>query len=466
MKRLRPIIGNSLQQRLLVQLAVVFVLLAFGLYWSVRTVAGGVANAAQDGLLGSSAIAIAEQLKLVNGQPYVDLPYSAFATLATSGEERVFYSVRGTDGTLVTGYEILPTHAEIGSVDQPAFYLTTVDDEQVRAVALTRRILSGGASVDLTVTVAQTRDSYQALSAQIALAAALVGTGFLVVAGALGFAAVRHALAPLRGLGEVLSQRQADDFEALRAPVPSEVQPLVDALNGFVERLRITLSTSERFITQAAHRIRTPLAVLSAETELAHRDAQEPDMLERLQRVLDATHQTSRVTSQLLSQAMVAYRSAQREISVVNVRALAESAWHDIDAAADAKTIDVSIDVEPRLALPGDEIALAEALRNLFDNAVKYSPEFAEVRVTASDDQTGNVTIAVEDTGPGIAAGERVAVTETFVRGSDQGDVGGSGLGLAIVRQVVQSHGGRLELDDATGGGLVVRLHLPMTQSG
>ncbi len=450
----------SLQRRLVIQLSILALLLAVALFLAVRWIAAIAANVNQDGLLGASAISISEQLELVDGKPFVDMPYSALSILATYGEHRIFYAVRAADGGLITGYDEVQPYDGKMDLDTPEYFTTEVMGLEVRATTITKRLLGENAS-EVTVTVTQTREEYAQIRDNLALAAAVVGAGFLFLAGLLGFPVVRSALKPLTILGESLAKRDASNFRPLDQEVPSELRPFVKSLNDFIERLRSTLTTSENFITEAAHRIRTPLAVLSAEAELAGRDTDLATMRQRIGKIRRTAAATSRITSQLLSQAMIAYRANQRARETVVLSDIVAMALRDTDAAADARTIDFVVDVPRDLTFEGDGIAMLEALRNLLDNAVKYAPEGSEVLVSAKYGDEGRVCIQVDDAGPGIPASDRDRVVRRFERGADGPAVDGTGLGLSIVREVAQNHGGTLVLETSSQGGLAACLSVP-----
>lgn len=450
----------SLRRRLLVQLSIGFAILAFALFLSVRFVASSSASLTQDTLLGASATSISQEIRIVNGKPFVDLPYSALATLGVAGNDRVFYSVRHLEGTLLTGYEGLIEDVKPKVATKPQFLTSEYQAVEIRAAVLNRTLFHQGQRFELVVTVAQTRDAYHQLTDSIALSAAAAGAGFFVIAGLLGMIAISNALSPLRVIGEALAKRETNDFSPIEASSPTEVKPLIDALNAFIVQLRTTFETSEQFILEAAHRIRTPLAAVSAQTELAHRAARSDAMRKRLARALRSARQTTRVTTQLLNQAMITYRSTRAPIEEVSLETVIKAAIHDLDAAADLRAMDFDIEIEPDLTLFGDEIALTEAIRNLVDNAIKYGPEGGDIMIKAVGLTVDTIQLTIEDQGPGIAEEEIGHVVGRFSRGSNVGRIVGSGLGLSIVRQVVSTHGGDMFLEKAAGGGLSVRLTL------
>ncbi len=451
--------GWSLRRRLLGQLLLVFAGLAVLLYLSVQAVAGRAADATQDNILGASAIAIAEQVRVVAGAITVDLPYAALEMLGLAGEDRVFYRIAsGRDG-VITGYEDLPGGAAPASEDTPQFFTALYRGDTVRVATVRRSILIGGTRETILITVAQTREAHGALTTNIALSAAAVGGGFLALAGLLAWIAISRTLKPVQEIERALAARASDDFSALETPAPREIVPLIDAINDFVERLRTTLDTSQQFIAEAAHRIRTPLAALKAQAEVSLKAGPHKTSEESLRRMLRAADETSQLTTQLLTQAMVAYRAERAERQRLSLAELARTAARDLEVSAEMRGIDFRMSLAEGAEILGDEIALLEAIRNLLDNAIKYGPADDFVEITVAAEPAPEVTVT--DHGPGIPRKDRDLVFERFRRGAVENNTLGSGLGLSIVRQVMRAHRGRIRLEDNAPQGLKVRLTFP-----
>ena len=449
----------SLRRRLIGQLLLVFAGLAVLLYFSVQAVAGRAADATQDNILGASAIAIAEQVRAVEGAITVDLPYAALEMLGLAGEDRVFYRVASGRGALITGYPDLPDTALPGSEDTPLFFTARYRGDTVRVASVRRSILTGGARETVFITVAQTREAHGALTVSIALSAAGVGGGFLALAGLLAWIAISRALKPVQEIERAIAARASDDFSPLETAAPREILPLVDAINAFVERLRLTLDTSQQFIAEAAHRIRTPLAALKAQAEVSLKAGPEQTSEESLRRMLRAADETSQLTTQLLTQAMVAFRAERAERQRLSLASLARTAARDLEVAAEMRGIDFRMDLTEDVGIEGDEIALLEAIRNLLDNAIKYGPPDDYIAISVRADPAPE--IAVADHGPGVPRQDRDKVLERFRRGAVGEDTLGSGLGLSIVRQVMRAHRGRVRLEDNSPQGLCARLVFP-----
>jgi len=436
----------SLRQRLLGQLLLVFSGLAVLLYLSVQAVAGRAADSTQDTILGASAIAIAEQVRVSEGLLTLDLPYAALEMLGLSGEERVFYRVATGAGQVITGYGDLPSGSLPPQEDVPRFFTSSYRGDTVRVATARRSILTGEQRETVLISVAQTRESFGTLASNIALSAAGVGLGFLALAGLLAWIAISRALKPVRAIERVLAARASDDFSPIETAAPREIAPLIEAINDFVERLRHTLDTSQQFIAEAAHRIRTPLAALKAQAEVALKAGEGQASRENLLRMRRAADETSQLTTQLLTQAMVAYRAERAERQRLSLADLARTAVRDLEVAAEMRGIDFRLDLEDGAEILGDEIALLEAIRNGLDNAIKYGPPDDYIEVTVRAGKTPEIVIA--DHGPGITARERDLVFERFRRGGAGAGTMGSGLGLSILRQVMLAHRGRVRLED------------------
>ncbi len=449
----------SLRQRLLGQLLLVFSGLAVLLYLSVQAVAGRAADSTQDTILGASAIAIAEQVRVADGTLTVDLPYAALEMLGLSGEDRVFYRIATAGGDLITGYEDLPSGTLPPQEDVPRFFTADYRGDTVRVATARRSVLTSDQRATVLISVAQTRESFGILASNIALSAAGVGLGFLALAGLLAWIAITRALKPVRAIERALAERASDDFSPIETAAPREIAPLIDAINDFVERLRLTLDTSQQFIAEAAHRIRTPLAALKAQAEVALKAGEGKVSSESLQRMRRAADETSQLTTQLLTQAMVAYRAERAERQRLSLAGLARTAVRDLEVTAEMRGIDFRLDLEEGAEILGDEIALLEAIRNGLDNAIKYGPPDDYIAVLVRAGKTPEIVIA--DHGPGIPREERDLVFQRFRRGGAGGEAMGSGLGLSIVRQVMLSHRGRVHLEDNEPQGLRLRLTFP-----
>lgn len=451
--------GNppSLRRRILTLAAVMLLVAAALLVTFIRGYAERASDQALDRLLSAAALSIAGAVLVEDGAVLVELPFAAFAMV--SGQERVFYSVRGPRGEHVTGYPELAPDAPLAASVDPIFTDITHDGEPVRLVQLGRLISTSEGTGWVTIMVAETRGARQALAAEI-VGAALVPVGVLtLLALALVWMVVGRAFAPLAVIDHALRQRRPDDLSQIDVPVPVEVQRLVGGLNHFMARLEKSMARMGGLVAEAAHQVRNPLASLRAQSELALNEADEAQLRARVARIHDSAVEASHLVTQLLMDATISHRMETGEAQSLSVTVLVDEVVGRLDP-----------DLRPRMrtgfgegaetaVMQGDRVGLREMLRNLIGNALAYTD--GPIDVTASVGQDGMIRLAVQDRGPGIPDAEKGRVLERFVRGAGVEGKVGSGLGLAIAKRVVEGHGGRLILQDRAGGGLEVIALLP-----
>jgi two-component system sensor histidine kinase TctE len=238
---------------------------------------------------------------------------------------------------------------------------------------------------------------------------------------------------------------------------------VVEALNGLFARLDNALSSHRRFVANAAHQLRTPLAGLHTQAELALRETDR----EALQRSLEQLHQASGRASHLINQLMSLARLEPRtgrplQLEQLDLNELARSTTARWVPRALNADIDLGFESSGRaLGVLGDRLLLEELLGNLIDNAMRYTPRAGEATVRVSETDKSPV-LSVEDNGPGIPEDERILVLERFHRGRNAQQSPGSGLGLAIVREIAQTHGASVLIEAGPGGrGTAIRIKFP-----
>ncbi len=458
MKRGTP----SLQLRLILQLLGVAALLAVVLYLTVRTVANQAAEATQDGVLGAATLAIAERLQGGEEIVGVDLPYEAFSILGSISADRVFYRIDAGVKTL-TGYADLPLPDTAGPSMAPVFYTRAFRDTEVRIAAVSRTVLVNRQPVPVLVLVAQTRQGQETIARSVAQRAAALGLGFFALAAALSLLAAKSTLRPINRLAEAVGRRGPQDLRFVDHPTPSELKPLITALNGFIARLRAGLSRTETFIAEAAHHIRTPLAVVRTRAEIAMRQSESEDTRDALRSVIRAVDESSRSAGQLLAHATVVYRSDRLIDQRVDLVPLLQDLVNAFRPTADLRDMDLMLSLpNDSVTVTGDRPLVETALRNILDNAVKYSADETVVDLSVTTEGSDAVII-VADRGRGLSGEDQARLSRRFVRGENAGDVVGSGLGLTIVEEVAAAHGGSFTLIERDGGGTCARLSLPLS---
>ncbi|GHF07992.1 sensor histidine kinase [Aliiroseovarius zhejiangensis] len=453
-------ISGSIRRRLFIQLALVAAVLSLAFFLVVRGVAERAAEGTQDDILSASATAIADSLRSEDGRVTLDLPYSALSMLGSINEDRVFYRVV-SDGRTLTGYADLPQPNVPPRISTPSVETLTYRGDEIRAVSVTRPVGTGVNAAQVVVTVAQTRQGLAAISRQITATATGIGVGFFLLATALSLWAAGSALAPITRITGSVTRRGPTDLRPVQANAPDELVPLINALNSFMGRLRASLSRTEDFIAEAAHRVRTPLATVRAQAEITHRKLNKPEHKQAIREMIRAIDESSRSAGQMLDHAMVTFRADSLAQDALDLRALMEETCDRLAPTADLKDITIRRDLGPDpVAFTGDGILLQAALQNILDNAIKYSPDDSDI--TARLTLNGSITLSITDQGRGFGDTNLSDLTTRYMRGANVGDIVGSGLGLTIADEVAKAHGGRLEISPNTKGeGACVSLIFP-----
>jgi signal transduction histidine kinase len=271
---------------------------------------------------------------------------------------------------------------------------------------------------------------------------------------------VRSGLLPLQ---RVASEVQRRDVHSL-APIattnlPLEVAPLVQELNRLLIRLDAAFQTQRAFIADAAHELRSPLTAVRLDLQLLDRAPDERARIEARADLGAAVERAIHLVEQLLTLARNEPRDERGALSPVALEAVVADGIADAHALAAARHIDLELEAEANTVVLGDRDALRTLVRNLVDNAVRYTPQGGRVHVRTGKSSQGAV-LEVTDSGPGIPAADRARVLDRFYRRASAPQ-GGSGLGLAIVKAIADRHGARVVLEDAPGGGLRVSVSFP-----
>jgi two-component system, OmpR family, sensor histidine kinase QseC len=360
------------------------------------------------------------------------------------------FVVTRADGTLVAkslhGPEMLLT-------DQPGY--TDIDHEGNRW----RSLMLTTANGEYGIRVAQLTHLLDEEALEIATEAVFPMLLFIPVLLGLIYFSVRHGLKPLDDLAGEVAARSPESLHALdHSRAPREAQPLVIALNRLLQRLGNALGNERRFTADAAHELRTPLAAIRIQAQVAIASADASERQHALHQVVAGTDRATRLVEQLLRLARLDPLARVPDPQSVDIVALMHDAINTSTVrewAARRDDIRVEAAAEP-VVVAGDADLLAVALRNLIDNAVRYTAPGCEIVVFARYEY-GEPVLGVRDSGPGVREEELPRLIERFYRGHDPG-AEGSGLGLAIVRRIAELHGARLKVDNIAAGGFIARL--------
>lgn len=420
--------------------------------------AKSIANEPFDRSLEDRVTVLAQQVKEMNGELSAQLPFAARDMLRADDIDNVYFQISGPKHELVAGDSDLPLPED---EEAPVPWAVLMRDAQVRnaevRIAYTYVNLqpntmlgqSNAAPHYALVQVAETTEKRRLLANQIIKGVILPEFIILPVAIALLWFALSRGLSPLTTLQENIRARRPDDLSPIDSRgVPEEISPLVRSLNDMLARLAQSIQSQKRFIADAAHQMKTPLAGMRMQSELALRQDARDEIQRSLQQLAKSSTAATRLVNQLLALARAENDSPQATPLVnLELNALARSTVQDWFAAAQARMIDLGFEAaDTPLDIAGNVTMLREMLSNLIDNALRYTPSGGSVTVRVRQDPTRWLAIVeVEDNGPGIPPGERDLVFDRFYRilGSESE---GSGLGLAIVREIAQRHAAEVDL--------------------
>ncbi|MGV2289693.1 sensor histidine kinase [Trinickia sp. YCB016] len=449
----------SLRARLLLWLLLPLALFVFVTGRMSYDAARQTADLLQDNALLSSARTIIEDVDWENGALTANIPPAALEIFESPYQDQVFYKVIVGRDRLLGGSPDLALPA--GHARFPVFYNTTLGELPIRAVAYERQLYDSGRAEQVTVIVGKTQASRQAMIEDLwrpQLVRQWLMLALVVVLVPFG---LTMELRPLMKLKDDVADREPMELEPIRVHhLPSELRPIVDAINQCIARLKLHTTTQRQFIADAAHQLRTPLTLLDTQVQCASQcDLRDPALTEALTGIRRTSQKMADMTSQLLLLAQAESVSLPRMQARVDLAAVVSSVLEELVVAAQQRQIDLGAELDDGLYVAGSESLLAALVSNLVDNAIRYTHEGGSVTALCRRDG-GEVVLQVVDNGPGIPAEARAHVFERFYRVSS--DVEGSGLGLAIVHQIALSHGGTVTMTPGAGRiGLVMTVRLP-----
>ena len=428
------------------------------------------ANGAYDRTLLASAKVIAEQLDVEGFDEQAGLratvPYSALEAFESDSRSRMVYRVSATDGEMVSGYAGLPFwRGKLPPQTRYAalvdFYDTLYDGRPVRAAVLLQPVTSATGRGMAVIQVAETLELRESLARELLVhtlsrQALLVAVVVLVVVGV-----VQLTTRPVRRLTEELKDRPDNDLTPLpAADAPRELVPLIDATNQVMGRLAHLLGSQKRFVRDAAHQLRTPLAVLKTQVQSALRGDLDP--MQALREMNGTVDRATTLANKMLSLANIEQLRNQPPARVCDLADEVRAVALDLAPLLAEKKIDFEIETQACGVL-SNEWMLHELSRNLLHNAIRHVPRGGDVRVRVALDGTSAV-LSVSDTGPGIAPELQARLFQPFSPGDPRR---GSGLGLAICQEIVRTLDGEIQLRNREHGGRVhgldVTVRLPAT---
>lgn len=449
--------------------------------------AAGYARRAIDASLSQASHTLARQVKPMGDGLLIDFPRAAQDVLEADPKDRLLYTVSTPPGQFILGNNRLPAPPPIASprLDDPYFYdgeLAPLPGASAHQVPLRLRVAAlylaygerGSPQQTMLVQVARSSANREELARAIAVDTLLPLSALMLLMTMIVWAGIRAGLAPLERLRREVEARAPDDLTPLQLDTaPVELRSLARALNQLLASVQHSVVTQRRFISDAAHQLRTPLAGLKSQTELALQANRDEEQRARLQRVQQSAARSAHLVNQLLTLARAEPESAlAQERSPLELRRFVHDLTAELVPRALRAGVDLGVDGgvgeappddAPPIVVHANALLLREALSNLIDNALQYAGHGAVVTVRVAS-EAGRALVDVEDNGPGIDEADRARVFERFVRATAHGN--GCGLGLPIVKEIIERHQGLVELQALQPQGLRVRLHLPLAAPG
>ncbi|MEZ2329521.1 sensor histidine kinase [Mesorhizobium sp. RCC_202] len=446
---------NSLRLQLLAWVVLPLVGLATINLWTSHRNALATADLVTDRMLMGSARAIAERVAVADGVLDATIPPAAIEMFDTGDQDSVYYHVKTAGGRLLTGYPNLPEAPKSSSTE------ASYRDHRLRLLTFSHTVVGAGNDSPITVTVGVSLAGHDAMVRRLWFGAFAQQLALVAIAGLFVLLGLHRGLAPLIRLRDAVRSPSRSDLDPVEvAGAQNEIRPLIDALNAYMARVRAQMAAQRRFIANAAHQLRTPLALLSTQASYALRETASDQRQEALVALQASSGKLARLAEQLLTLSRAEPGSRRPRADRID---LTEAARHVLEAQAPAaikRGIDLGLDETGPVPVIGDGTMLREMIVNLVDNALRYTPAGGTVTVKlATLDSQAVLTVC--DDGPGIPPEEREHVFERFYRLPGAAE-DGSGLGLAIVREVVENAGGSVTLADGAARGLMVEVRLPL----
>ncbi|MYM26098.1 sensor histidine kinase [Duganella sp. FT135W] len=440
----------SLRRQLLIHLAIPL-LAVLGLGG-----AGGMLIARQVGYqvhdqwLLDSAMTLASQVKSDGREVKLILPVTAIQMFEWDRVDHIYWQATSQQQGLLLGNAELPPPPPPMLKSKPQFYDAIADGQPVRVVAIDWPA-PDGINDTVRILVAETMHKRESVAAKIFSQWAPLQIGVLVLAAAFIWLAVTRNLRKVDSVAAHLGAYETGSLTPIADAerMPAEIAPLISAINGLLAKLGTEQESQKRFISNAAHQLRTPLATLQIQTQRVSRERDPLKHSEALDDVHRAVTRLHHVTHQLLT-LMRSEQQTEKHLKLAQLD-LADIARQEVERWADSaleKEIDLGYEgPEHGLTITGESNLLRELIGNLIDNAIRYQTAGGTVTLILEDNP---VTLSVDDDGPGIPEAERGLVLERFYRGSTSEMAGGCGLGLPIAYEIAARHGAQLSITSGT----------------
>ncbi len=451
-------ISKQLLKWLLIPMLILLVLDSSALYHFANKL---VREAFDRGLL-STANDIDQFLEKSSAYKLVELDRNTQKALLSDASDNVYYSVKDESGQPLIGEAGIEYKKELQDdfiTAYTIYYFSEFNHQKVRVILMPAKINVADKKINVYIQVAETLNNRNRLSKQILAWILVPQLILLIAAGILLWVGVKRGLNPLWAVNDALAQRSYSDLEPIKlVNVPIEISRLVDSVNELMAKLNHAIHSQNRFIADAAHQLRTPLAGTRAQIELANQSKSIPEIKNRLYKISISTERLIHLINQLL----ILAKNQPEAIHQINFEAIdlvnfVKTVASEFNLGVSEKDILLTyIGTDEKITISGDKSGLHNLIYNLIDNAIRYTPYGGNVTLNVTRQGEG-VCFIIEDNGMGIPEHEQTIVFERFYRGNQATDFG-TGLGLAIVKEIVALHKAKIVMESVNNVGTKISI--------
>jgi two-component system, OmpR family, sensor histidine kinase TctE len=411
------------------------------------------ANLAYDRALYRKALALSDQIVNDNGKITINLPQIARDLIEFDEEDDIYFRIIGPSGDLINTNSTLPLAKHLPGYDKHLYYESKLGDDKIRIVVYHLPLDESNINIsakNIYVLVGETMQKRHLMTNEIILGMVVPQLIIIVLVSILLFYGIKRGLKPLKKIQSDLKLRDVNDLSPLESALaPEEVKPLLDAFNDLLTKVKHNVSQQQRFISDASHQLKTPLAGLKTQAELAIREKDPEKIKHALSQINQASTNLSHLVTQLLS-----LSKAEPDGTVfltlgkIDIVLLAQELTGENVNLAIKKEIDLEFSSNTKSALiSGNAILIKELMQNLIDNAIRYTPKGGKV-VIGIQSEEHRIDFYVQDNGIGIAPKHQAQIFERFYRVLGTSEEG-CGLGLTIVKEIAERHHATINLISA-----------------
>ena len=440
----------SIKNRLLIQFGLATLVISVILYTLIKSIINQVIISTQDKLLSAAVNSISEKFYVDKNELSLDLPYDTFSLIGSISDDKIFYRIDLNDKFL-TGYEDFPIGQKFGNLREPIFDNIYYNNQNIRVASAQQSIFFNGQNNEVFVSIGQTLNLKENILFKVTNNLYFLVFIYLFFSFLIAILTAKLTLSPIKSLADKLTNKKPNDLNYINDDLPIELTPLMNSLNGLIRKLKIILKQTEIFISEAAHHIKTPLAVVKSESEIALIKSKNPENRDHLKNIIKSINDANRSTTQLLDQAMILYKLERPEKIHFYVISLLNKIIKTFTPIAEIRNTNIKCkNLSKDKLVKLDPILYETAIRNLIDNAIKYSePESNVLISTEMSEKYYKITIK-NKINKKISTPKK-ELFKRFKRGVNSENIIGTGLGLSIVSEIMQGLKGNFKIEYKKG---------------